>query len=300
MTVIDDLLHGAVDLHCHSGPSPMPRRITHVEAARQAADAGFRAIVVKCHYHDTVTDLLSMASELEPLPIQVFGGIALNSANGGLNPWATDRSFRMGGRMVWFPTISSSAHLAHAEQHAETKAHFQPLGMLQSEEVRVFESDAEGGWSDAVRPEVRIIVEQARDAGALISTGHLDADQALAVVRTAHEAGHDRVLVSHPDYVSDIGRERLAEMVELGAYVEHEIAMYDRDHIFPAEQLVDWIRTVGPERTVLGSDLGQVGNPLPVEGYRRLLARLLELGVAEDDLATMIQRNPAHLIGLDA
>jgi hypothetical protein len=61
MSAVDSLLIGAVDLHCHSGPSPMPRRITHAEAARQADEAGFRAIVAKCHYHDTVTDILAMA-----------------------------------------------------------------------------------------------------------------------------------------------------------------------------------------------------------------------------------------------
>ena len=294
MTVIDDLLHGAVDLHTHSGPSPMPRRITHVEAAQQAADAGFRAILVKCHYHDTVTDVLAAAPLLADLPIQVFGGIALNSVNGGLNPWATDRSFRMGGRMVWFPTISSRIHLAHSEEHAETKAHFQPLGMLQSAEVSVFEADG------TVRPEVRQIIEQANAAGALVSTGHLDAESALAVVRTAHEVGHHQVMVSHPDYVSDIDKAHLAEMIELGAYVEHEIAMYDEDHIFPIEKLVDWITTLGAERTVLGSDLGQVNKPLPVEAYRRVLPRLLALGVTEEQIALMVQTNPAHLIGLDS
>ncbi|MEH0108857.1 DUF6282 family protein [Tersicoccus sp. MR15.9] len=293
MTVVDELLDGAVDLHCHSGPSPMPRRITHVEAARQAADAGFRAIVVKCHYHDTVTDVLAMQPLLEDLPIEVYGGIAMNSVNGGLNPWAVDRSLKMGGKVIWFPTISSHIHLEHSAHHAETQSHFQPLGMMQSAEVSVF--DADGG----VRPEVRQIVEQAKAEGALVSTGHLDARSALAVVRTAHDVGHDRVIISHPDYVSDIDRSRLEEMIGLGAVVEHEVAMYHRDHIFPAEQLVAWIRAVGAEHTVLGSDLGQVGNPLPVEGYRGLLPRLLDLGIGEDEIDLMIRRNPARLIGLD-
>ena len=293
MSIVDDLLVGAVDLHCHSGPSPMPRRVSHVEAARQASDAGFRAMVVKCHYHDTVTDLLAMQPQLEPLPIEVFGGIALNSANGGLNPWAVDRSLRMGGRMVWFPTISSRIHLAHAAQHAETQAHFQPLGMMQSAEVSVFDDEGR------VRSEVRQIVGQAHEAGALVSTGHLDAESALAVVREAHAIGHDQVVVSHPDYVSSIDLDRLREMVELGAVVEHEVAMYHRDHIFPAEALVQWIRRLGAEHTVLGSDLGQVGNPLPVEGYRGLLGRLLELGVTEEEISLMVRDNPARLIGLD-
>lgn len=293
MTVVDDLLEGAVDLHCHSGPSPMPRRITHVEAATQAADAGFRAIVVKCHYHDTVTDLLSMAPSLEDIPIQVFGGMALNTVNGGLNRWAVDRSLRMGGRVIWFPTISSRAHLRHAASDPRTQAHFQPRGMMQSGVVDVFDGE------EHVRPEVREIIEQAKDAGALVSTGHLDARSALAVARTAHEAGHHQVVVSHPNYVSDIDRAHVADMAELGAFVEHEIAMYHRDHIFPVEVLVRWIRTIGAERTLLGSDLGQVGNPLPLEGYRGLLPRLLEHGITEEEITLMIKTNPARLIGLD-
>ena len=38
ITAIDRILNGAVDLHTHSGPSPMPRRIDHVEAAQLAAE----------------------------------------------------------------------------------------------------------------------------------------------------------------------------------------------------------------------------------------------------------------------
>lgn len=143
LTAIDELLHGAIDLHTHSGPSPMPRRITHVEAARQASEAGFRAILVKCHYHSTVTDVLAMAPELDGLDTQVFGGVALNSVTGGLNPHAVDLALRLGGKIVWFPTISSAAHLAHAKTNAKTRSHFQPLGMMAQEEVPVLDDDGE-------------------------------------------------------------------------------------------------------------------------------------------------------------
>ena len=37
------LLVGAVDLHCHSGPSVMPRDLNHIEAMHEVAAAGFRA-----------------------------------------------------------------------------------------------------------------------------------------------------------------------------------------------------------------------------------------------------------------
>jgi Family of unknown function (DUF6282) len=295
LTAIDvnEVLLGAVDLHCHSGPSPMPRRVTHAEAAAQANDAGFRAIVVKCHYHDTVTDVLSMAPLLEGISTEVYGGIALNSVNGGLNPHAVDRSLKMGGKIVWFPTISARAHLSHAAEHEETQRHFQPLGMMQSAEVSVF--DAEG----RVRPEVHTIIELAKESDALVSTGHLDTESAMAVVDAAAEVGHQQVIVSHPNYVTEIDGQHVARMVEKGAFVEHEIAMYHNDKIFPLEVLLDWIERIGPEHTVLGSDLGQVGNPLPVEGYLGVVERLLDAGLPVRDIQLMIRDNPARLIGLD-
>ena len=44
---ISRLLVGAVDMHCHSGPSVMARDINHIEAMQEAAEAGFRAMLIK-------------------------------------------------------------------------------------------------------------------------------------------------------------------------------------------------------------------------------------------------------------
>jgi hypothetical protein len=293
MGAVENLLVGAVDLHCHSGPSPMPRRITHAEAARLASEAGFRAIVAKCHYHDTTTDVLSMAPLLEGVTTEVFGGIALNSQVGGLNPHAVDRSLKMGGKIIWFPTISSTAHLCHAAHDEAVQSHFQPMGMMQSEEISIFGDDGD------LRPEVGQIISQAKEAGALISTGHLGPEAARALVEAATAAGHDRLILSHPNYVVDVEREQAQELAELGAVIEHEVAMYHDDHIFPISVLVDWINLVGPEHTSLGSDLGQVNLPLPVEAYIGVIGRLLDSGITEKDIRLMIRDNPARLIGLD-
>jgi hypothetical protein len=53
------------------------------------------------------------------------------------------------------------------------------------------------------------------------------------------------------------------------------------------------------EHTQLGSDLGQRNNPLPVESYRKICGRLLDHGVSEADVHTMVADVPARLLGLD-
>ena len=111
MTVqADELLRDTVDLHYHSGPSPFPRRLDPVESARHYDENGFKAVVLKSHHHNTVMDVLTIQkSVLDKLRVKVFGGIALNGLVGGLNPRAVEMSLRMGGKVVWFPTMSSPA-----------------------------------------------------------------------------------------------------------------------------------------------------------------------------------------------
>ena len=108
---IASLLDGLVDMHVHSGPSPFPRRFDHVEAARDGARIGLRARVAKSHHHNTQMDLLAMKDRLADVAADVYGGIALNSTVGGLNVHAVRMCLRMGGKVVWFPTISSGRHL---------------------------------------------------------------------------------------------------------------------------------------------------------------------------------------------
>ena len=57
------------------------------------------------------------------------------------------------------------------------------------------------------------------------------------------------------------------------------------------------IRTIGPERTVLGSDLGQDNNPLPCDSYRKIVGRLLEAGVTEQEVRMLVAENPARVLG---
>jgi hypothetical protein len=293
-SAVKRVLQGAVDPHCHSSPSPMPRRITHVEAARHAADLGFRAMIVKCHYHNTVFDLLAMQDALAGIPIEVFGGVALNSQVGGLNPHAADLSFKMGGRIVWFPTISSKAHLCHSERDESIRAHFVPRGVMESDEVDIFGADGD------LVPEVEQILQIAKDADGIVSAGHMAPDRVIAMLERAKAMGLTKLVVSHPNYIIDADKNTDAQrMVELGAVMEHCLGLFINERHFTIKELVEWINVIGPEHTSLGSDLGQVGNPLPTEAYLTICEQLLDSGVSEADLRRMVADNPSRLLGLD-
>jgi hypothetical protein len=287
------VLTGAVDLHCHSGPSPFPRRLNHVEASYDAARIGMRAILVKSHHHNTVMDLLAMSTWLADAPTPVYGGVALNTEVGGINPSAVAMSLRMGGRCVWAPTVSARPHIDHHSHGGDFPS--AAIDLLEKEES-VFDE------SGKVSADTAAVVDIVAETGALLTGGHLDPESMKALFSVAESKGVRRLLVQHPDFIVGASDADIEELLRFGAYIEHEIAMYHPEVTaigWPIQQLLDWIDRVGPERTVISSDLGQKGNPLPVDGYIYLIGALLDHGVAEKDIRKMIAANPAFLLGLE-
>ena len=293
--VVARVLKGSVDLHVHPAPSPLPRRVDAVEAAQAAEGIGMRAIVVKSHHHSTVTDVLALGRDLKGLPVKVFGGIALNSAVGGLNPHAVDLALKLGGRIVWFPTIGSPQHIAHHAAHPDLKFPKLAVHVREERPVDVFDEKGE------LRPEVHDIIGLIKEHDAILASGHMAPDRILAVFEAAHAAGVNRLLVNHPNFVVEATHEQGKRFVELGAVIEHSLCMYDDRSSFynwDIDVLLGWIQAVGADRSTLGSDLGQMKNPLPSEAFTNIVGQLLDAGLGEADVEAMVRRNPARLLDL--
>ncbi|WP_035855374.1 DUF6282 family protein [Cryptosporangium arvum] len=287
------VLDGAVDLHCHSGPSPFPRRLDHVEASYDGARINMRAILVKSHHHNTAMDVLAMKTQLKDAPTPVYGGVALNSEVGGINPSATALAINMGGRCVWGPTVSAGQHIcAHSDGDGFPSAG----GELYEKEVSIYDESGD------ISADTRLVLKLVADAGIMLTGGHLDGDSMLAFFRAASEAGVKRMMLHHPDYIVNVNDAIIEEMIGLGVFVEHDLAMYNPEVKavgWPTEQLVNWIRKIGPEHTVINSDLGQKGNPLPVDAYLYMGQQLLDHGIPAADIRQMICHNTAYLLGLE-
>jgi hypothetical protein len=296
--IVERLLDGSVDLHVHPYPSPFPRRMDAAEAAQRAADAGMRAIVVKSHHHDTATDVAALrAHGIDASGIDVFGGIALNTQVGGLNPHAVNLSLAMGGKVVWFPTIASPKHIEHHREHPQLKFPSLAVDLIPEEPIDVF-ANGDG----KLRPEVHEILRMIGEADAVLASGHMPAQSIIAVFAAAKEHGVRRMIVNHPNFVIEASKDEVKQLVELGALIEHSLCMYDEEssfHNWQIDTLVDWVRWVGPEHSSLGSDLGQAGNPFPADSFRKICARLLEAGMSEAEVRMLVADNPARLIGLD-
>jgi hypothetical protein len=272
-------LRGLIDMHIHTGPDVRPRLLDDLEAARQAAGAGMRAVAFKSHVTCT-SDRAAIAQTVVP-EVRVLGGLVLNQAVGGLNPAAVEAALNLGARIVWMPTISAHNHIRY---HGGTS---QGISLLRP-----------GGELEPVLFEIFELVRQ-RDA--VLATGHVSVEEICALAPAARGAGLRKLVVTHPEMPwVDVPLGVQGELRDLGAYFERcYVSTLPGIGDVPLARIVADIRGVGLESTVLATDCGAATVPAPVAGMRRYLAALLAEGFSERDLRLMAADTPAELLGLD-
>jgi hypothetical protein len=273
-------LAGAIDVHVHSYPDDRPRSIHAIDVAKLAQSRGMRAIVLKNHYEPTAGTAY-LVRQVVP-GIEVFGGIALNLTVGGINAAAVDHMARVSGgwgRIVWMPTFD-------AENQVRS-----------SKENRPFVPVSRNG---GLLPEVKTVIGLVAKHGLVLATGHSSPAEGLMLLREARQQGVRQMIVTHAiqtPVLMDVPQ--MKEAASLGAFIEFvggspegQGAAARLDGIAAA------IRQVGVSSSILSSDLGQQGNPLPPDGFGAFIDSLRKRGFADGDLNVMSKQNPARLLGL--
>ncbi|MBI3629199.1 MAG: hypothetical protein HY217_06440 [Candidatus Rokubacteria bacterium] len=293
MRLCDELLQGAIDLHQHAAPSLFERVTDDIGLAMEARARGMRGVLLKAHEQDT-TGRAALVRRQVP-GVEAFGGIVLNHHTGGLNPLAVDNSIKLGGRMVWMPTLSAQHHIDHfggshfgKAMKGKTETRVGPRG------IRVLDDHGE------LVPAAREILELIAGAGICLSTGHLAPREIHVLVREARRAGVARILVTHPDLaLSGLTIEDQKALAAEGAILEKDIiVMMPAWQSLNLEQMTKSIRELGPQHCVLATDFGQLHHPMPAEGLRMFVQMLLEQGIGPEDIRTMVAENPARLLNL--
>lgn len=280
----------AIDMHCHYGPDTVGASpdattghgVTALQAAREAADSGHAALVLKSHSFASPALAAALTEAVDGLT--VFGGICTDMLSGGLNVAAVDAALSMGAKIVWLPTVHS-----HQDVSTTNRINFRGPGL------RV--ADDEG----APLPVVREIFDLVRERGAILATGHVSAAEHYAVVKEF--AGKGNVVVTHAgEHLAGphLTTEQVLELADLGATIE--LTALACDDVFgitgtPPADMARMIETVGPQRCVLSTDYGwSTEVKRPAAGLGEFLERLWECGVSEADLTTMASQNPARLL----
>jgi len=293
----DQLLRGAVDLHCHSGPSVMPRYFDHYEAMQEASSAGLRAILIKDHYYSATPATELLNKHFKHLGVTMLSGVPLNNSTGGLNIYAVEHGIKLGARLVWMPTFSSANHINAHKKDAEFKDKFPQTKKKMLDPVPLSILDAKGH----LLPEVGPILDMIAENDVVLSSGHLHISECWPLFEEAKKRGVKRLLCNHPSYVVDASLDDIRRLAGMGVYCEHSMCMFvpgSKFHFYQPSELDAMIKAATPEKTILGSDLGQIGNPRLVDGFRNVIETCLDLGYSESQVRSMVSANAVTLMGL--
>jgi hypothetical protein len=297
--IVPRLMQGAVELHCHVDPEFQGgyRSVNALELARELRGFGMRAAVVKSISLPS-TGHAYIVNQAEP-GFSLCGSIVLNNCVGGLNPDAVAAALRQGdgARIVWMPSVDARQHIEffHARGHVSAFYHTTP----RERAITILDGPK-------VKPEVREIVRLVATHQRCLATGHLAPEESLRLVETAREEGVERIIVTHPTWaVVNMSEEIMGHLVKMGAYLEHCYAMC-APHMWAFHKIeptrmdlyARLIKTFGAEHTVISTDTGNYDLPRPGEAMRVYLACLLEHGVTEAELDTMVKKNAYFLLGL--
>jgi len=283
---------GVIDMHVHSHPDVFGRNMDDLDVAQLAKARGMRGIVLKNHISETAS---RAALVMKVVPgIEVFGGIVLNTAVGGINPSAVEWMHRIyGGRgkVVWLPTFESDKH------------------------VKTFTGPNAKGLTVApngqVTPEMEAILQIVARENLVLATGHVHPEEVVAVVRRGRELGVKNMLVTHGfTSVPGLNMAQAKEVADMGALIEVCFLQFLAGPNAPLPFLTHWTqinakhvaqaaKEIGAKSLLISSDLGQSANMTHPDGIEAAVGQLKKEGIADADIETMLRKNPARMLGLD-
>lgn len=293
-----EILKGTVETHVHLNPHTISEdyMMDALEYAKQARDAGMKAVVLK----NIGTPTTGVAYFINKLisGFECYGSVVMNICNGGINPSLIENSMNDGdgARIVFFPVTDALNHiLAHSN-------HYRGHNIVPPKEkgLTIFNNN------NNILPEVFEVLEIVKNYNRCINTAHLSPIETKALVKEARDIGIKKIIISHGLW-KRMGhtKEDLKEYADLGAFVEFDFflcqGIFQYFHGDPPVSEIEMLETmkyIGFDHSIMSTDMGQVYSPNPIDGFRSFIASMLRCGTEPEEIKTMVQRNPSFLVGV--
>jgi Family of unknown function (DUF6282) len=303
MGLRDPALVGSIEVHAHlnpdiSGGGQAVRSLDVIDNARMSKAVGARGFVYKTHMEMSSAQSAYLARKEVP-GMEVYARYAMNLTSGGLNPAAVTMFTQTKGgwgRIVEFTTRDIN------EPQTENRPWIMPWDDLFPNFPRKIDIVRNGQVTQDAKDIITLVgrLKTIESNGHVVmATGHTNADTAIALIREARKQGVD-IMWTHPgDNISD---DLKKEASGLGAYVEvmADINQAGDNHVEKADYAAQLGHVWGVERSMIGSDCGQMNNPFPTDCLANLARALRARGYTESELDMMYKQNPVKFLQLPA
>ena len=260
-------VRGLIDAHVHAGPEHVPRRFDYLELAKEARHAGMAGIIIKSH--TSMTADRAQIAQKNTRGISVWGGLVLNRWCGGLNPAAVENAIGYGAAVIWLPTLDAAND---PQYHRSTLP----------------------GIHVTACQDLHDILSLISKHDVILATGHCSVEEIQLVTRLAREHGVKKIIITHVE----------APFIGMDLNTQLQLAtqgcMLERTWVFTTavlgrrlspQAVVQGIKDVGVESTILATDMGQADNPSPIEGYCEYVTACQQGGFNDSHIRRMAFEN---------
>ena len=290
-TEADELLEGSIDLHAHIFPQVFieePGRVRDHEWAELAIQAGMRGFVMKSHLWPTMAQASSINQVYQDF--NAMGSIVLNSNVGGISPFAAESATRLGAKIIWMPTYTSKNDIERGAYSKQIESAYKQHPPKKN--LSIFGKDGE------ITKDVDLVLEIARDANVAIATGHLSAEEGVALAQRAKIIGLKKFIFTHPIIsIVNATDEQLLEVSNLGYFIEFTwISAFPMWQGLDPNLIAKTAQKVGAHRCLMTTDAQLDWNPPPPEMLRMFIASMLRIGLKSKEIRLMVQENPSRIV----
>lgn len=292
---VKDLIRGGYDLHVHSAPDVLPRKMDDIEMAKRIEESGMAGYAIKSHYFCT-SERAQLIRQMFP-SCDAVGTMTLNSSVGGINPSAVEMAARSGAKLIWFPTCDSAHERAYVLSGQYKKQPYwativQEMAADGNAAPTVTVLDEKGGLTEDAYKVLKVMAKY----NLILATSHMSHEETFALVKGAAETGVKKIIVTHADFPTTFYTvEEQKKLVDMGAYIEHCYTTWATGKV-DFETTLEQIKAIGTDHVILATDLGQKTAIYPDEGMLAFATKLYEAGFSAEEVRKTTVYNPVALL----
>ena len=295
MTLYDELIDGAIDLHCHVDlefsqkqlkREPEPAWLPKAEAM------GMRGVVLKSHWWPTINVVPYILKSVNT-NVVLWSSAVMNVIAGGPSTAFVEAAAALGGKMVFLPTWSARNDIVRKGFSHRIRSIYKNFDAIDDPGF-VFTDNA-----GKLMPKAKELLECCKSYDLVLGTGHVSWQESLAFARQAHAIGFNKLIINHPlSPMIGAPPDALKKAADQGAFVEvcwNQLAPGRMD----SAELVAKLRAIGLSQVVASTDYFRPYSPSPPELMRMFLGMLHEGGLSRDEVKQVGCINPARVMGLE-
>jgi Family of unknown function (DUF6282) len=295
MSVYDEMMEGAIDVHCHIDfefSAKERKREPEFLWLPKAEASRMRGVVLKSHWWPTINVVPYILSSVQT-SVRLWSSVTLNSTAGGPNPCIIESCAELGGKMIFLPTWSARNDVERKGFSNRIQTYYKNHARLDN--PNYYFLDAKG----KLVPLGYEIIESCKAHDMTLGMGHVSWQESLAFIEAAREMGYsERIIVNHvQSHIIAMPLDAMRRAAEMGAFLEscwNALAPGRMD----SPELVYQFREVGLRQIIASTDYFRPYSPNPVELFRMFLGMLHEGGLSKDEVKQIACTNPAKAMGL--